>query len=136
MDLMSINGPLYMTCYRLSSFKLQKMIINKENSHFIYILFVPFFEGDFLRGFSSSRYYYGNRFFLVIVFFPPELISASCTGLLVNKSLPIQKKEKKYILFVLRRFVKTKKIRNHIVYFFLSLRIIFLEKYLQRHKPK
>jgi hypothetical protein len=57
--------------------------------------------GGFLRGFCSSRCFGGNRFPLVFIFFfPPKLVSASCTGLLVNNILPSQKKKNYFYYWI------------------------------------
>lgn len=55
--------------------------------------FVPFlFFGWFLRGFCWSHVCTATNFPLCVFFFPPELISASCTGLLVNNICQFKKK--------------------------------------------
>lgn len=65
------------------------------------------FRDGFLRGFCSSQSLYCNRFSLVCFFYPPELISASCTGLSVNNILPFEKK-KKMIYWLMSKFCSTK----------------------------
>jgi hypothetical protein len=53
------------------------------------------FSGGFLTGFLFEPGDCMTTDFPFFVFFsPPKLISASCTGLLVNNILPIQKKKK------------------------------------------